>query len=234
MHLQSFPRGQENKVKDCKKYIGERELNMKRIFIALFCLCIFLMAVSSAIESSSSVDASDTSSLASGKPSIPSKPLAPEESLWTKRWRECPEATEIWLIMEDFGWSDAAKAGVLGNIMREVGGNTLRNINHTLYGGNGKYFGLCQWYLEYYPAIRPIGRWTPSVREQMEFLRHTIINYNGYGYVYNFDEDYLRNATDVAEVARVFCEGYERPNESAERRQELALIAYEYFTNDTP
>lgn len=143
------------------------------------------------------------------------------------------KAAEIWSIMKEFGWSDAACAGILGNIMREVGGGTLSGINETRFNKRGTHFGLCQWSAKYYPDIQPTKTWMPSIREQMEFLRLTIREYNGHGFAYGFTEEYLMTAADPAEVAKLFCEGYERPNEDSTKRESYAIIAYNYFTNQS-
>lgn len=164
------------------------------------------------------------------KPTIPEP--TPEDLLWEKRYRECPEATIIWRMMKEFGWTDAACAGIMGNIMKEVGGNTLQHINHTLFNSSGTHFGLCQWSARYYPAIQPTEDWMPSVEEQVLFLRKTIVEYNGHGFSYGFTEDYLKTATDPEEVARIFCEGYERPAGGPSQRMKLARIAYDYFTSE--
>lgn len=156
-----------------------------------------------------------------------------EELLWMHREAEYPIATEIWLIMKSYGWSDAACAGIMGNIMREVGGDTLEYIQPDLYGAGGYHFGLCQWSKRYYSEIYPTNEWMPTAREQLDFLRHTILHYNGNGYSYGFTEDYLKTATDCREVAKIFCDGYERPNESPTRRQNNAEKAYNYFVVDT-
>lgn len=163
--------------------------------------------------------------------------LTPEVSLpqnqidWEAKREEAPEATEIWLIMKEFGWTDAACAGLLGNIMRECGGNTLENINHKVVNSRGTHFGLCQWSKKYYPEIQPTDTWMPSVREQVEFLRYSIAEYNGKHHSYGgVTIEFLSTAEDPREVARIFCEEYERPNETSERRENFALIAYEYFT----
>lgn len=157
---------------------------------------------------------------------------SPEELLWLQRAEEYPVATEIWTIMKSYGWSDAACAGILGNIMREVGGDTLEYIDPDLYGYKGNYYGLCQWSITYYPEIFPSNGWTPSIQEQLDFLRYTIVNYNGHGFSYGFTEDYLMTATDCKEVARKFCNGYERPNEPSTRRENNAENAYNYFTSE--
>jgi hypothetical protein len=156
-----------------------------------------------------------------------------EELIWMHREAEYPIATEIWLIMKSYGWSDAACAGIMGNFMREVGGDSLEYIQPDLYGAGGYHFGLCQWSKRYYSEIYPTNEWVPTAREQLDFLRHTILHYNGNGYSYGFTEDYLKTATDCREVAKIFCDGYERPNESPTRRQNNAEKAYNYFVVDT-
>lgn len=224
---------------------------MKRLFAALFCVFLLVLMASCATDTTFPSETVDTPPTTSGEPSVPSGPLTPETSVpvepseptepstgptpeekaWMRRWEECPEATEIWLIMKEFGWSDAACAGILGNIMREVGGNTLKHIDHTLYNGSKTHFGLCQWAKRYYPDIWPTDDHIPSVREQMEFLRMTIREYNGHGFAYHFIEEYLFTATDPAEVAYTFCKGYEKPAEEPDKRMAFALEAYDYFTS---
>lgn len=150
---------------------------------------------------------------------------------WAQRWEEYPKATEIWLIMKEFGWSDAACAGIMGNIMQECGGNTLKHIDETRYNSTGTHFGLCQWSAKYYPDIQPKDGHIPTIREQMEFLRLTIREYNGHGFSYGFTEEFLQLAASPEGVAKIFCERYERPEVSSDRRQELAREAYNYFTS---
>lgn len=142
---------------------------------------------------------------------------------------EYPIATEIWLIMKEFGWTDAACAGIMGNIMRETGGDSLEYIDPYLFNKGRTHFGLCQWSKKWYPAIYPTGQEMPTIREQLEFLRLTINEYNGKGFVYGFTEDYLKVATDCKEVAKKFCDGYERPGGSSSRREKNAVAAYNYF-----
>ena len=59
-----------------------------------------------------------------------------------QQFKEYPVATTIWYYLKDLGYNDYVCAGILGNIMAEVGGQTL-NIQHWL-GGYG-YYGMCQW-----------------------------------------------------------------------------------------
>lgn len=235
---------------------------MKRIFIALFCLCMFVMTVSCAAKPPLSTNITEAPPLTSGGPSITSGPLAPETSvtdssesaessksstsmsegseeseiqptpeelLWTKRWEECSVATEIWLQMKSYGWTDAACAGIMGNIMRETGGDTLKHITSNIYNKSKSHYGLCQWATRYYPQIQPTETWTPSTMEQIEFLRYTINNQKTLHHSYGFTEEYLLTATDYREVAKKFCDGYERPAENSTRRENNAEKAWKYF-----
>ena len=162
---------------------------------------------------------------------VTEEPEAPtaEELFWQKCREQYPVATDIWLIMKSYGWTDAACAGIMGNIMREVGGNTLAHINPNAYSSSGAYFGLCQWSNYYYADIHPTDVWTPTIQEQLDYLRYTIINQRSLRHNYGFDEDYLNSAIGYKEVARVFCNGYERPQEGSAARENNAEIAWKYF-----
>lgn len=161
-------------------------------------------------------------------PPEPEEPSA-EELFWQKCMEEYPVATEIWLQMKSYGWTDAACAGIMGNIMRETGGDTLKYIASDIYNKSKSHYGLCQWAKRYYPDIQPTDTWTPSTVEQVEFLRYTIINQRTLHHSYGFDEEYLKTATDYREVAKKFCDGYERPAENSTRRENNAEKAWRYF-----
>ena len=48
-----------------------------------------------------------------------------EREKYEQKLREYPEATRVWYYMKDvFGWSDELCAGVMGNIMAEIGGGS--------------------------------------------------------------------------------------------------------------
>ena len=152
-----------------------------------------------------------------------------EELFWQKCAEEYPVATEVWLQMKSYGWTDAACAGIMGNIMRETGGNTIEHISPNLYNSSRNHYGLCQWSKRYYPDIQPKDGWAPSISEQIEFLRYTIVHQRELYHNYGFIEEYLMTATDYREVAKVFCNGYERPGESSKHREDNAEIAWQYF-----
>lgn len=152
-----------------------------------------------------------------------------DDKFWEYAKAQYPIATEIWLTMKSFGWTDAACAGIMGNIMRECGGDSLKYINPNLYNSSNTHYGLIQWSKRYYPDIQPTASWTPSIEEQLTYLRYTIINQKSLHHNYGFTEGYLLTATSYIDVAIVFCEGYERPNEATTRRERNAEVAWEYF-----
>ena len=162
-------------------------------------------------------------------PELPEERPTEEELFWTKRYQECPIATEIWMQMKSYGWSDAACAGILGNIMRECGGNTIKHISPNLFNQYNSHYGLCQWAEEYYPEIQPTDDWTPSVAEQIAFLRLTILTQHDTYYNYGFTEQYLCEVTDYRAAAKIFCDGYERPGEDSACREDNAEKAWRYF-----
>ena len=55
-----------------------------------------------------------------------------EMAKWNAKRSEYPAATEICLYMKDLGWNDYVCAGIMGNLMAEVGGQTL-DIQYHLY-----------------------------------------------------------------------------------------------------
>lgn len=125
----------------------------------------------------------------------------------------------IWNTFKSWGWNDAVSAGVLGNIMAEVGGHSL-SINPYLYGEGGAYYGICQWSLYYFPSVHNV-----DLYEQLNHLKNTIsAQLSRYGY-HNFLA--IGNAT---EAARVFARYYERcASWSYSSRERNAQIAYASF-----
>ena len=151
-----------------------------------------------------------------------------EEARWEKKMNAYPSATIIWKYLKDLGYNDYVCAGILGNIMAEVGGNTL-NIKYWLYDKNVNYYGMCQWN-KAYSSI-----WGADLQTQCEFLKDTIkYEFDTFGYMYykGFNYESFLNLQDEQEVALAFAKAYERCNsKSYATRQRNALKAYNYFTN---
>ena len=150
-------------------------------------------------------------------------------NFWLERKTDYPVATEIWLYLKNLGYNNYVIAGILGNIMAEVGGNTL-DIQYWLYGGKVHY-GMCQWNITYYSSI--VGG---NLQEQCDFLRDTIeyeINTFGRAYQKDFSYEKFLALQDAQEVALAFAKSYERCSSAYYSvRKTNALKAYEYFIRE--
>ena len=151
-----------------------------------------------------------------------------EPDVWAERHAEYPVATEVWLMMKSFGWSDIVCAGIMGNLMRETGGDTL-HLKPDAVSNSG--FGLVQWTGERYKDMCSKYGQSPTVAEQMEFMKDELYGTNGV----------VKQVTD-SQGARIFeadtpekCAGefavwFERPAyNDYSRRKANAEIAYYYF-----
>lgn len=146
---------------------------------------------------------------------------------WNQKEEEYPTATYVWTYLKNLGYSNEVCAGILGNMMNEVGGNTL-SLKYDAYGSG--YYGLCQWSKTYYYEI-----WGASLEDQCNYLRDTIkyeINTFGYAYQKGFGYDSFLEMTDVRQIALAFAKAYERCGSgSYSARQNNAVTAYNYFVN---
>lgn len=139
---------------------------------------------------------------------------------------EYPVATTIWYYLkEDLGYNDYVCAGILGNVMAEVGGQTL-NIQYWL-GGKG-YYGMCQWSKKYHP-----NAWGLELNEQLDYLASTIKNeIDTFGFVYSkgFNYNKFLEMDNEKDAALAFAKCYERcAKEHYNIRTKNATKAYEYF-----
>lgn len=152
-----------------------------------------------------------------------------ENSTTTVQNDKYPIATIIWNYLKKLGYNNYVCAGILGNIMAEVGGHTL-DINPYLYDSSGDYYGICQWFSKYFPEVIDT-----ELNTQLNFLAKTIKSeINNYGYTYKTDfgyNDFLK-LTDAEDAALAFAQSYERCwSGSYSLRQANALKAYDYFVN---
>ena len=140
-----------------------------------------------------------------------------------------PIAIEIWNYLKDLGYNDYVCAGILGNIMAEVGGNTLY-IQYWLYDSSYTHYGMCQWNVNYYNEVKGTDLYS-----QLDFLMKTIkyeIDTFGFKYQKGFKYEDFINLTNYEEAALVFAKSYERCAAKHYRvRQTNAKVAYEYFVN---
>ena len=139
-------------------------------------------------------------------------------------------ASQVWTYLKSYGYSDSVAAGIIGNMMRECGGDTL-DLDWDIVGHyNGdEFYGLCQWCLRYTPA----GFKNSTIKEQCDYLHRTIesefatygVNYNGITY-----SEFLKADTRTAAIA--FERVYERCGDYANedtRRANNAETAYKKF-----
>ena len=138
-----------------------------------------------------------------------------------------PVATKVWNYMKALGWSAAVCAGIMGNMMAEVGGHTL-NLRYDAYDKNKAYYGLCQWSGKYYPQIQGT-----DLKTQCDFLRDTIkkqIDIYGKRYASGMNYKEFLKLEDPKEVALCFAIAYERCSSATYSvRQTNAVKAYDYF-----
>lgn len=149
---------------------------------------------------------------------------------WETKFEEYPYATYVWLYLtKELGYSDVVAAGILGNMMAEVGGNTL-NLQYWLYSyGSGFYFGLCQWGKTWFPEVRGM-----DLIGQCDYLAGNIeqhIDEFGQAYsVSNAFEKFLQSES-CRDAALMFAKWYEACDSGTYYiRQNNADKAYEYFT----
>ena len=147
-----------------------------------------------------------------------------EEAKWATKAAEYPAATQIWRYMKAQGWNDYVCAGIMGNLMAEVGGQTL-DIRYTL--SSSGYYGMCQWSRGYSQV------WGAGLETQCDFLRDTIkYEFDTYGFKYQkgFNFNSFLNMTDAQQAALAFAKSYERCGSGSYNiRQQNALKAYNYF-----
>ena len=139
-------------------------------------------------------------------------------------------ATQVWTYLKSYGYSDSVAAGIIGNMMRECGGDTLDLDWDAVGQFNGdEYYGLCQWCLNYTPS----GFKGSSIKTQCNYLHQTIAsafasyggNYNGITY-----SEFLNADTRKAAIA--FERVYERCGDYANEdthRANNAEVAYKKF-----
>ena len=160
-----------------------------------------------------------------------------EEEKWLAREKEYPEATYIWRYMKDnFNWSDETCAGIIGNMMAEVGDNTLHLERWTKYINTNKPYGLIQWLGTRKQRLFKRYGTEANVEEQLLFMRDELYGENGLkAQVSSKDLKIILNEDGKQtpeKIAYVFADKYERcGNGSKAIRKTYARRAYEYFTS---
>ncbi len=147
---------------------------------------------------------------------------------WAKKVAEYPEACQVWkYLTETMGLNDHVAAGILGNMMAEVGGQTLDLQIDCCERG---YYGICQWRRVYMIYDITGG----SLATQLDYLNSTIQDeFSVFGKLYSsgFDYEDFCNLDNEQTAAIAFAIVYERCGSgSYSVRKQNAITAYEYFT----
>lgn len=157
------------------------------------------------------------------------KEVKNENLKWSAKYNQYPAATIAWIYMtEELGWSDAVAAGIIGNMMSECGGQTLTLVWDS---NSGSGYGLIQWIGNRRASIKEKYGETPTVIEQIEFVKDELYGTNGVTQqVTDKQRDLILNAASPEQCAAEFARWFERPaSNNYSTRQSNAIKAYKYF-----
>lgn len=148
----------------------------------------------------------------------------------TKPKTKYPEAQIVWDALIDYGLSPEVASGIMGNIMAEVGGQTL-DFSEWRYWSRGTHYGICQWGGGRKQNL--LNNFGPDLEDQVAFLLYELKReMNSYGYIYKtgFGYDEFIAMTDVEQAALAFAKSYERCSSKYYNiRMTNAKKAYNYF-----
>ena len=144
------------------------------------------------------------------------------------REKEYPAATVVWYYLtETMGLNEHVAAGILGNMMAEVGGQTLDL--QVDCSGRG-YYGICQWSRKY--MVYDITG--SNLDTQLGYLNETIEDeFAVFGDLYTSGFTYqdFCNMQNAQDAAKAFAVVYERCGSGSHGvRKSNAVKAYEYYT----
>lgn len=160
-----------------------------------------------------------------------------EEEKWLAREKEYPEATYIWRYMKDnFNWSDETCAGIIGNMMAEVGGGRLDLSRWEKYSTSGHPYGLIQWLGERKQRLFKRYGNDATIEEQLLFMKDELYGENGLkAQVSSAELKIILNENgeqSPEEIAYLLAKEYERCGKGSRApRKRYARTAYEYFTS---
>lgn len=141
-----------------------------------------------------------------------------------------PEARQIWDTLISWGWSAETAAGIIGNMMAEIGGGTLNLSRWNSDKGCG--YGLCQWTAGRATGIKNRYGAYPNIEQQLQYMRDELLGENGVrAQVTEAQRAQILQGQTPEQVAYAFATHFERCGVSYRaRRQNYARIAYNYFT----
>ena len=133
------------------------------------------------------------------------------------------QATQVWNSLKGLGLNDYVCAGILGNIMAEVGGQTLDISRWAYYAQtNTNYYGICQW--SGGRKQRLLNDFGTTLDDQIRFLSVELFEVIPKG-------NSFYNMQDEKQAALYFAKYYERCGSgSYSVRQTNATKALQYFT----
>jgi hypothetical protein len=134
-------------------------------------------------------------------------------------------------MTEELGWSDIVAAGIMGNMMAECGGQTLA-LNWNSNGASG--YGLIQWIGNRRASITGKYGETPTIIEQIEFVKDELYGTNGVTQqVTDQQRESILNASSPEKCAEKFAMWFERPaSTNYSVRRSNAARAYAYFCKE--
>ena len=144
------------------------------------------------------------------------------------REKKYPAASTVWhYLTETMELNEHVAAGILGNMMAEVGGQTLDL--QVDCSGRG-YYGICQWSRKY--MVYDITG--SNLDTQLEYLNKTIEDeFAVFGDLYTpgFTYQDFCNMQNAQDAAKAFAVVYERCGSGSHGvRKSNAVTAYEYYT----
>ena len=133
------------------------------------------------------------------------------------------QATQVWNGLKALGLNDYVCAGIMGNIMAEVGGQTLDISRWSQYSSTSSgYYGICQWAGS--RKQRLLNNFGTTLEAQIQFLGVELFEVIPKG-------NSFYNMQDEKEAALYFAKYYERCGSgSYSVRQSNATKALDYFT----
>lgn len=142
---------------------------------------------------------------------------------------EYPESRLIWNIIKSWGYSDNVVAGIIGNMMAEVGGGTLAGLSNWHTDGCG--YGLIQWTSGRQKLLKQLYGARPNIEQQLQFIKNELTGQNGVNrQITEAQYNELLNAGSPEAAAMAFAKYYERCGSSYRaKRQTFARTAYNYF-----
>lgn len=133
------------------------------------------------------------------------------------------QATQVWNGLKALGLNDYVCAGIMGNIMAEVGGQTLDISRWSQYSSTSSgYYGICQWAGG--RKQRLLNDFGTTLEAQIKFLGVELFEVIPKG-------NSFYNMQDEKEAALYFAKYYERCGSGSYGvRQTNATKALQYFT----